>query len=220
MEPIGEKLNTLKHLIHFYRDENYLFQTVTMYGEDEQDEALDSLVESKTWYWGRFSESERAGYMARRIAVEKMLYDEFEGAYWRLANRYPVYFYLIPSFLPDAIEREMSQRQQYQECDTKYLVFDLDLIKDRKNITFTVNDSLRSYRKKLLLAGIPCRRLSGGHPELPDYGKVFHMDDLEEVYGRNTEVPDLRFEVQVWDKNILQEIVNDDDMKTNDTDRH
>ena len=74
-----------------------------------------------------------------------------------------------------------------------------------------------SYRKKLLLAGIPCRKLSGIYQELPDYGKVFHIDDLETIYNRNTNVPDLRLEVQVWDKNTLRKIVDDNDINMNDT---
>ena len=211
-----EYMNTLGYLIHFYRNENYLFQTVTMVADDQRDEVLDSIVDSKSWYWGRYSASDRAAYMNRRIAVEQMLYDEFEKSHWPLTNRFPVYLYLIPGFLPDTIEREIEQRQKFQENDTKYLVFDLDQIKDRKNVTFTVNDSLRSYRRKLLLAGIPCRELQGNNPELPDYGKIFHIDDIGKVYSRYAKIPDLRFEVQVWDHRILQKLVDENDLKLDD----
>ena len=84
-------------------------------------------------------------------------------------------------------------------------------------MTFTVNDSLRSYRKKLLLAGIPCRELQGNNPELPDYGKIFHIEDIGKVYKRNAEIPDLRYEVQVWDNSILQKLVVEHDLKLDDT---
>jgi hypothetical protein len=116
----------------------------------------------------------------------------------------------------ETIEREIEHRQQYQERETKYLVFDLDQIKDRKNVTFTVNDSMRSYRKKLLLAGIPCRELQGHDPELPDYGKIFHIDDIGKVYNRNAKIQDLHFEIQVWDHTILQKLLDQSDLKLDD----
>lgn len=209
-------MNALGYLIHFYHNQNYLFQTVTMVADDQRDQVLDSIVDGKSWYWGRYAASERSAYMNRRIAVEQMLHDEFEQSHWPLKNRFPVYLYLIPGFLPDTIECEIEHRQKYQERDTKFLVFDLDQIKDRKNVTFTVNDSLRSYRNKLLLAGIPCRELKGGDPELPDYGKIFHIDDIGKVYNRNAKIPDLRFEVQVWDNTILQKLLHENDLKLDD----
>jgi hypothetical protein len=101
-------MNALGTLIHFYRNENYLFQTVTMVADDQRDEVLDSIVDSKSWYWGRFSVSERSAYMNRRIAVEQMLHDEFEKSHWPLTNRFPVYLYLIPGFFMKRLSVKLS----------------------------------------------------------------------------------------------------------------
>jgi hypothetical protein len=196
-------MEALKYLIHYYSNEEFLFQTVTMYKAIDRNKVCDSIASSRSWYWGRFSRSDRAAYMLRRVAAEKMLRTEFENSHWPLKSKSPVYLYLIPNMSLDNVDRDLGTRKEHEEHKTKYLLFDLDRIQIRSDITFTLDDSFRSYRKKLLDQGIACRGLNGKVRELADYGRVFHIDELVAVYTRNSEVPDLRFEIQVWDREIL-----------------
>jgi hypothetical protein len=198
-------MEAIRYLMHFYSNKEFLFQTVTMYGDDEREMVFDSIVSTKSWYWGRFSATDRTAYMARRVAVEKMLFSEFEDSHWRLRNEHPVYLYLIPNLSLEETESDLGNRKEHQENHTEYLLFDLERISSRSNITFTLDDSLRSYRRKLLDQGIPCRELTGKCAELSDYGQIFHIDELADVYERNAGTPDIRFEIQVWDKDILME---------------
>lgn len=202
-------MEAMRQLIHFYSNEEYLFQTVTMYSKDEREMIFDSIVRTGSWYWGRFSASDRGAYMERREAVEKMLSAEFENSHWRLSSEHPVYLYLIPNLSLERTEAELRIREEYQENRTKYLLFDLDKITDHSDITFTVDDSFRSYRKKLLDQGIACRELANTSAELIDYGRIFHIDELACVYERNAGIPDVRFEVQVWNKNMLTDYMQE-----------
>lgn len=200
-------MSALKYLVHFYSDWNYIFKTVTMYEEQERANVLSSIVKNKSWFWGRFSEEDRKNYMRRRAAVEEMLYSDFQDKYWKLKERIPIYLYLIPNMTIKEIDTELQKRQEHDEDDTKYIVIELAKIEKRANITFTLNDSFRSYRKRLQERGIPCRKIINKFAELEDYGKVFHIDEIEKVHIIYRDVVNLRYEVQVWDPNVLHQYI-------------
>ena len=198
-------MDALKYLVHFYHSDEHLFQTITMLEDAERGTTLDALVEKRSWYWGRFSATERAGYMERRLAVEEMLYAEFSDMYWPLKRRRPAYLYLMPNVTAEQVDQELGKRRTAGERDTKWLLFELDSFGSRSDMTFTLDDSMRSYRSKLLARGIACRELDVGFSERKDHGRIFHIDELARVYERNIAIPALRFEVQVWDRDVLTE---------------
>ena len=197
-------MSTLKYLIHYYNDRKYLFKTVTMYRKEEMDEVFDSIVENKNWFFGRFTRQDRDDYMRRRLAIEEMLYSDFEKKYWKLKEKTPVYFNIVPNLSTEEVDIYLRKRRQYDENGTKYLIIELHNIRERENISFTLDDSFRSYRKKLLEKGIPCRKIINKFQELDEYGCVFHIDELEAVHKKYGSLDDLRYEVQVWDPNILR----------------
>ena len=137
-------------LVHHYCNEKYLFQTVTMYPEVERDQAMANIVDSKSWYGGRFAAENRSAYLQRRIRAEALMYQEFFRKYWVLKERCPVYFYLYPHFSPDDIQAKLDQRKRFDEPHTKYLLIPLAELEDTTNISFTISDSLISYRNKLV----------------------------------------------------------------------
>lgn len=197
-------MSALRYLIHYYNDRNYLFKTVTMYPTREIDAVFDSIVENKTWFFGRFTKQDRDEYMQRRLAIEEMLYSDFQKKYWKLKKKTPVYFYITPNLSIEDIDINLQKRRKYNENGTKYLIIKLDKIKERENISFTLGDSFRSYRKKLLEKGIPCRKIVNKFQELDEYGCIFHIDELEVVHQKYCGLDDLQYEVQVWDANILR----------------
>jgi hypothetical protein len=86
----------LQYLVHFFDDERYLFETITMAGASDRDRICDAISARKGWFWVRFSPSERQGYLRRRLFVEKTLYDDYRREHGPLKERVPVFFYLIP----------------------------------------------------------------------------------------------------------------------------
>lgn len=179
-----------------------------MYDKEEIDQITDTISDNNFWFGGRFAKGEREGYLERRYAVEQMLYDEFTSRYGTLKSKAPVYFYLIPDLNQQLIDSHLQARNQLGEKTTKYLIVDIDQLPDRSNISFTINDSFRSYRTKLVDKGIFCRPIINLFTELDDYGKVFHIDEMNQVHSKYCSIPDIRYEVQVWDPDILEDIRN------------
>ena len=86
-------------------------------------------------------------------------------------------------------------------ADIKGLLIDLNDIYDKSQISFTVRDSHRSYRRAMLEAGFDIH-LAG--QTSPDDGRVFHIGRIAEVYSRHRDEDNLSFEVQVWDREVLR----------------
>lgn len=193
-------------LIHYYNDTASLFKTITMYNKDEITEITDAISSTGSWYGGRFSASDRDSYMLRRYSVEELLYKEFTAQFGALKSNTPVYFYLIPNLDQAYIDAHLEARKQFAEDSTQYLILDFDKLPDHSNISFTINDSFRSYRTKLIEKGIPVRQIVNLFSELEDYGKVFPMDDINRIHSKYKDVDDIRYEVQIWDPDILEDI--------------
>lgn len=190
----------LQIMIHHYTCIEHLFTTVTMYADDERAQVCENIVKAKNWYWGRYAVDHRQDYLKKRLFVEARMHTEFSRKYWTPKIPCPVFFYLYPDLSLHAIEERLSQRQQYGEQQTKYLLIGIQDLVDTRHMSFTLCDSHRSYRKMLIQHG-----LSTDTPSTPqaDHGTVFHIHELAEVYARNQEEDGLYFEVQVWDPEIL-----------------
>ena len=193
----------LQYLIHFFTDKEHLFKTIMMAETRQIDEISDTVVSQKGWYWGRYAKSERHDYMTRRRFVEKELFDEYTEEYGRLKEKVPVYFYLYPKITIQQAIALGHQRTKHEETEPGILMVKRQDIEDITNITFTLNDSLTAYRKKILDAGIKCR---GPQPDgivLPDHNKVFPFSMIEAIHRKYTK-HDMVYEVQVWDYELLE----------------
>jgi hypothetical protein len=188
-------------MLHYYNCADHIFRTITMVDADERERIFDDIVATKNWFWGRYAPESRPSYMATRLFVEARMYDEFSRKYWTPKQPRPVFFYIFPDLSLPAIEERLRLRRQYDEVTTKYLLVDLRDLADTTHISFTLGDSHRSYREVLIRQG-----LSDAEPAaMPaDYGRVFHIRELAEVYARNAAEEGLNFEVQVWDPEILE----------------
>ena len=138
--------------------------------------------------------------MRKRDFIERTMYDEFARKYATPPSRHPVFFYLRPSLDLDAVDRDLEQRRSLGESRTRYLLVDLAQITDTAHISFTVFDSHRSDSGKCPPdTGDPAPAM----PLVPDQGTVFHITEVAEVFARNRALPDLSFEVQVWNPRVL-----------------
>jgi hypothetical protein len=195
----------LQYLIHFFTDKEYLFKTIMMAEACQIDEISDTFVSQKGWYWGRYAKSERQDYLNRRRFVEKELFDGYTQEYGRLKEKVPVYFYLCPKITIQKALTLAQQRTKHEEAKPGVLMVKIQDIEDITNITFTLNDSLTAYRKKIMDAGIKCR---GPQPDgivLPDHNKVFPLSRIEEIHRKYAK-QDMVYEVQVWDYELLERI--------------
>jgi hypothetical protein len=199
-------MDSQEKMIHFYNDEKYLFKTVSMYNENDRDQIFDRIVENKSWYWGRFQKSERKGYISRRIKVENMLYEEFSENYWRLKEKIPVFFYLIPNLSISEIESDLLERENCGEAPTKYKIVELGKIRKNKNVTFTIRDSHRSYKQKLNELNLHVKGAVHGE-ELKDYGRIFPIDEIDWVHEKYESVKEIKYEVQIWDRELLHSLI-------------
>jgi hypothetical protein len=191
----------LQILLHYYSRVEYLFQTISMYAADEREQVFDQIVNTKTWYWGRYAPGHRQIYMAKRLFVEARLYNEFSRKYWRPKTPYPIFFYLLPMLSLPVIEEQIAHRQLRDEPNTCYLLLNLRDLSDLTHVSFTLGDSHQSYREALRQHGFP---VNESPATCVDHGHVFHVDELPEVYLRNATEDGLCFEVQVWDPEILE----------------
>jgi hypothetical protein len=203
--PISQKSERFSYiLVHHYCDEKFLFQTITMYPEAEREQVMDKIVNNKSWYWGRFAHQNRSAYLQKRLLAEAQMYQEFSRKYWTLKESCPVYFYLYPHFSPDDIQAKLNQRKMLDEPHTRYLLIDLDDLEDNINISFTILDSLISYREKLVSQGALYGRegLLSAYEEL---GSIFHISEITHFMEKYAHIEDLCFEVQIWDAELLLE---------------
>jgi len=195
----------LNYLVHYYTDENYLFQTIMMYSKQNLNEVSDNIVKNKTWFWERYRDTDRDNYYKRRYFVEKTMKKEFEEKYFKLSEDVPVYFYLIPGINKEEVINNCNKRITLNNI-TKALLIDIETVFNNKYITFTVNDSFRCYLKKSLDAGIDCSKSHYlGIPILEDHNKIFPIKDLMEINEKykNTKID---YEVQIWEKDLLEKI--------------
>jgi hypothetical protein len=174
-----------------------------MYNEKDRNEVFKSLVNNKSWYSGRFQENDYKIYMKRRIAVEDMLFDDFQKKYWILPSKTPVYFYIIPNYSIENIFQELEERVQCGETKASFFITTLEKISNHNNISFTIHDSFRSYRERLKKKNIPVWNPSKHPDKLENYGEIFHISELNRIYEKYKELKNLRFEVQIWDINIV-----------------
>lgn len=199
-----EKLN---RLIHFYNDDRHLFKTVTMYDEDVREKIFNNLETNKSWYHGRYRKSERSAYMSCRVGVEKMMYELFSNQYGTPPSKTPVYFAVFPFLSEKQISDRLLERKKTARENTKYLITDLDDIPEKDYISFTVEDGFMCFRKKLLAEGYPVDKLPmKGNPR-DKHARLFHITEMEKVFREYQSDTGLYFEVQIWNLEILNDIL-------------
>jgi hypothetical protein len=189
----------LKHLVHFYNDPQYLFKTITMSPQSEYSRISKLLVDTNSWYCFRYSNEIREAYYKRRIYLEKRLKAEFEANYYHLVSDIPIYFYVIPNITKD----EILKKNETIYNNAKYVsLIDMDLLFGKTNITFTINDSFRSYQQAMLNAGLPEMLNEPKYEIFPDSSQVFPLDELDNMSKKYKTLP-VKYEVQIWDHEIL-----------------
>ncbi len=97
------------------------------------------------------------------------------------------------------IEEESQTRAPATEYSTKCLVVALDALPEACHLTFTVNDSFRSYKHRLIRDGLPCDFIIDELTDLPEYGKIFPISELRGIQRKYAHVESLKCEVQLWD---------------------
>ena len=142
----------LRFLVHFFNDREYLFKTITMAGISQVDEICDRISSQKGWFWPRFAPSERQFYLARRLFVERALYEDYTREYGSLKEKIPVYFYLYPGITAPQVLEMARQRMRQGETEPHVLIVKIQDIEDTRNITFTLNDSHTAYWKRAMEA--------------------------------------------------------------------
>ncbi|MBA3029477.1 MAG: hypothetical protein FP816_11815 [Desulfobacteraceae bacterium] len=193
------------YIVHFFNDETNLFKTVTMYPDHERDSIYKRIVGNAQWNCWRYYEINRKNYMACRVAVESMMYHDFTSQYWALKFKHPVYFDTLYENSLKRVEAEIHTTAA--EYSTKCLVVALDALPDSCNITFTVNDSFRSYKSRLKSDGLPYHFISEKLVNISDYGKIFPITELHEIQRKYTHVEGLKFEIQNWDPTACTEFI-------------
>lgn len=195
----------LRYLIHYYTDETQLFTTIMMYHEQERDHICDAIVKNQNWFWERFRTYDRKYYLQRRIFVEQCMKAEFEHDHYPLQGDVPIYFYLVPGMNHALAEEKCKSRTEYGEINTKYLLLDVDRIQTCRSVTFTVEDSFRSYWKKAKAAGITCFEDGRKRIELADHNTTFPFSAIETLY-RKYQATNTTYEVQIWDQAFIHEL--------------
>jgi hypothetical protein len=195
----------LQYLVHFFNDQQHLFKTITMAGASQVDEICNTISAQKGWFWGRFSQSERQGYMKRRLFVERALYDDYTREYGGLKEKVPVFFYLIPQLTKQKALELARQRTNHGETAPQVLMVMIADIEDTSNITFTLNDSHRSYWKKIKEAGLAFGGEVNVPVVLPDHNKVFPFSMIEQIH-RKYKAQEIRYEIQIWDYQVLEKV--------------
>lgn len=187
------------YIVHYFSDKTHMFKTVTMYSDRERERIYNRIVHNAQWHCWRYTEANRPNYMACRMAVESMLYHDFTSRYWALKFKHPVYFDTLHYKSLKRLEKESHKHTKADEYSTKCLILALDALPDSSNITFTVNDSFRSYKSRLKRDGLPCHFISDELPNISDYGKIFPIRELHGIQKKYAHVKGLKFEVQHWD---------------------
>jgi hypothetical protein len=195
----------LRYLVHFFNDDRYLFKTITMADDARADAICSAITADKGWYWVRFSDSERRDYLRRRRFVEEAMYEDYTQAYGALADRVPIYFYLVPDLSEQQAIEMARQRTIHDEAQPHVLMVDIEDIDDTRNMTFTLNDSHTAYRARIAAAGLSFGRDDAVRVALPDHGKIFPfsmLDQVHRVYGPRH----ITYEVQVWDHRMVERL--------------
>lgn len=192
----------LRYLVHFFNDGRFLFKTLTMVAA-RADDICDAVSAQKGWCWIRFSPAERHGYVTRRAFVEAAMYSDYTRTYGALKDPVPVYFYLIPN-LTDARALELARRRTtHGETEPQVLLLEIRDIEDTSNVTFTVNDSHTAFRGRMMAAGLSFGGAVEVPDALPDHDRVFPFSMIERVHRRYEARP-ITYEVQVWDRRMLE----------------
>jgi hypothetical protein len=176
-----------------------------MAGVSQVDEICNKISSQKGWYWPRFAKSERHDYLKRRIFVEKELYEDYIQEYGSLKEKAPIYFYLYPNITEQRAKELGRQRMRYGEIEPHILMVKIQDIEDTKNITFTLNDSLTAYWKRVMESGIKCRGDGNTHVVLQDHNKVFPFSLIEQIYQKY-KAQQINYEIQIWDYQLLKEL--------------
>ena len=195
----------LQFLVHFFNDREHLFKTITMSDTSQVEAICDQSASQKWWFWGRYAPTERKAYLARRLFVEKQLYDGYTQAYGCLKERVPVYFYIYPGITLEEVLEKSRQRTQHEEIQPHVLVVRIQDIPATSNLTFTLNDSMYSYWKKAVEAGLEIRGDPAEHVVLPDHNQVFPFSRLEQIHQKY-KAQRISYEVQVWDYQLLEKL--------------
>jgi hypothetical protein len=195
----------LQFLIHFYNDEKFLFQTITMQADEKVGGICDSVFLERGWHSGRFSENEREYYLGRRKLVEKLLYEEYSEEFGRLQEKIPIYFYLFPNMTREKAKELAQERINHGEVIPKVIMIKIQDLQDKRNITFTINDSFTSYRKKIIESGMKLRDEETGREYFPDHNQIFPFSEIARIHEKYRE-KNPSYEVQVWDHTILEKV--------------
>ncbi len=193
----------LQFLVHFFNDKEYLFKTITMAQVSQVDEICNKISSQRGWYWPRFAKSERDIYLKRRRFVEKALYEDYARQYGSLKERIPVYFYLYPNLTKQKAIELGKQRMRAGETEPQILLVRLQDITDTTNITFTLNDSHRSYWKRAMESGITCRGDGNTLVVLEDHNKVLPFSMIEQIHQKY-KARQITYEIQIWDYQLLE----------------
>jgi hypothetical protein len=189
----------VKYIVHYYNDPNYLFKTITMSPQSEYSKICKLLVDSNNWFCFRFSNQIRDAYYKRRIYLEKRMKSEFEAIYYHLVSDIPIYFYAIPNLTKE----EILKKKDAISNNAKYVSFvDLQLLYGETNITFTINDSFRSYQQAMLNAGLPELLNEPKFEIYQDSSRIFPLYELNNMVEKYKNFP-VKYEIQIWDHNIL-----------------
>ena len=195
----------LQFLVHFFNDRAHLFKTMTMVDPCQFDEISDQIAAQQGWYWFRYRQSDRRDYLARRLFVEKQLYDGYTKEYGHLKEKVPVYFYIYPKVTPEKLVELGERRSESYVAKPHILMIQIEDLEDTRNVTFTLNDSFAAFWKKAIDAGIKCRVEENCRAVLPDHNRVFPFSMIEEIH-RKYQAQEISYEVQIWDYALLEKI--------------
>ncbi len=190
---------TPNYLIHYYKKREFLFKTITELSEAELSSTLNSLSDNNTWYGSRFSEKNRISYMHFRSYVEKFMYNELEERYSQPPSKHPVYMYLSTK----TAEERILGLKDTPYADSKYISIKLSDIQDKANISFTVDDSMWSFGFDLFRKGIIDWNPALEMEEKEFHGKLYHINELQEVIKQYNLDEKQTYEVHFWDKKML-----------------
>jgi len=195
----------LQYLVHFFDAREHLFETITMAEASQVDDICNTISSRRGWFWMRFSRGERAGYLRRRSFVERAMYDDYVREYGSLKERVPVYFYLVPKITDQKAAEMARQRTRHGEAEAQVLMARLADVEDTSNMTFTLNDSHTAYWRRMKEAGVDFGGERNVPVVLPDHNRIFPLSMVERIH-REYRARVLHYEVQVWDRQLLENL--------------
>ncbi len=133
------------------------------------------------------------------------MFEDYTRAHGDMKEKIPVYFYLIPDITPSKAIELAQRRTRHHEAEPRVLMVKTQDIEDSTNVTFTLDDSHTSYRRRISDAGLTF----GGHVDvpvdLPDHGKIFPFSmiaHVHHVYAARR----IRYEIPMWDRRMLERL--------------